>query len=201
MPVKALSGGEQNRAVLARLFSKSANLLVLDEPTNDLDIETLELLEEILLNFEGTVLLVSHDREFMDNVITSLIVLDGKGGVNEYVGGYSDWEARGGSLSEARAGAASKVAQAGTETPVVNKHQTGTGKQKLSYKDQRELASLPGKIEKLEKQQSEIEETMAAPGFFQSDHEQTQRVSSELASVQGQLELAFERWNELEGSI
>lgn len=200
MPVKALSGGEQNRAVLARLFCKSANLLVLDEPTNDLDIETLELLEEILLNFEGTVLLVSHDREFMDNVITSLIVLDGKGGVDEYVGGYSDWEARGGSLSEARAGAAPKVAQAETATSVVNKKQPGSKKPKLSYKDQRELGNLPGKIEKLENQQSELEETMSAPGFFKSDHEHVQRVSRELAQVQTQLELAFERWNELEGS-
>ena len=103
MPVRALSGGEQNRAVLARLFSKPANLLVLDEPTNDLDIETLELLEDILLGFDGTVLLVSHDREFMDRVVTSLLVLDGVGGVTEHVGGYSDWEARGGHLSQSLA--------------------------------------------------------------------------------------------------
>jgi ATP-binding cassette subfamily F protein uup len=201
MPVKALSGGEQNRAVLARLFSKSANLLVLDEPTNDLDIETLELLEEILLNFEGTVLLVSHDRDFMDNVITSLMVLDGKGGVNEYVGGYSDWEASGGSLSEARAGASPQAERAVIDTVVVDKKQTSAKKIKLSYKDQRELGNLPGKIEKLEKQQSELEEAMSAPGFFQSDHEQVQRVSNELAQVQAQLKLAFERWDELEASI
>ena len=200
MPVKALSGGEQNRAVLARLFSKSANLLVLDEPTNDLDIETLELLEEILLNFEGTVLLVSHDRDFMDNVITSLVVLDGKGNVNEYVGGYSDWEARGGSLSEARAGSSKKTEKAAKNTHVANQNQTSTKITKLSYKDQRELGNLPGKIEKLEKLQTQLEETMSAPGFFQSDHERVQRVSQELSEVQAQLETAFDRWGELEGS-
>jgi ATP-binding cassette subfamily F protein uup len=198
MPVKALSGGEQNRAVLARLFSKSANLLVLDEPTNDLDIETLELLEEILLNFEGTVLLVSHDRDFMDNTITSLIVLDGKGGVNEYVGGYSDWEARGGSLSDAQASPSKKKDKPITETSVGNRKQAAIKKPKLSYKDQRELGNLPGKIEKLEKQQTRLEETMSAPGFFQSDHEQVQRISQELAEVQGQLEAAYDRWSKLE---
>jgi len=198
MPVKALSGGEQNRAVLARLFSKSANLLVLDEPTNDLDIETLELLEEILLTFEGTVLLVSHDRDFMDNVITSLIVLDGTGDVSEYVGGFSDWEARGGSLEGARAGASEKATKAKINDSAANKKQAKPKKPKLSYNDQRELGSLPGKIETLEKQQALLEETMSAPGFFQSDHEQVQRVSRELADVQGKLAAAFKRWDELE---
>jgi len=201
MPVNALSGGEQNRAVLARLFSKSANLLVLDEPTNDLDIETLELLEEILLTFEGTVLLVSHDRDFMDNVITSLIVLDGTGNVSEYVGGFSDWEARGGSLEGARAGASEKATKAKINDSAASKKQAKAKKPKLSYNDQRELGSLPAKIEKLEKQQTLLEETMSAPGFFQSDHEQVQRVSRELADVQGQLEAAFNRWDELEGEF
>jgi ATP-binding cassette subfamily F protein uup len=199
MPVNALSGGEQNRAVLARLFSKSANLLVLDEPTNDLDIETLELLEEILLTFEGTVLLVSHDRDFMDNVITSLIVLDGTGNVSEYVGGFSDWEARGGSLEGARAGASEKATKAKINDSAASRKQAKPKKPKLSYNDQRELGSLPAKIEKLEKQQALLEETMSASGFFQSDHEQVQRVSRELADVQGQLEAAFNRWDELEG--
>ncbi len=198
MPVSALSGGEQNRAVLARLFSKSANLLVLDEPTNDLDIETLELLEEILLTFEGTVLLVSHDRDFMDNVITSLMVLDGTGDVSEYVGGYSDWEARGGSLSGAKAGASGKTSEPAAKSSAANKKPAKAQKTKLSYNDQRELGNLPVKIEKLEKQQALLEETMSAPGFFQSDHEQVQRVSKELSGVQGQLEAAFKRWDELE---
>jgi len=198
MPVSALSGGEQNRAVLARLFSKSANLLVLDEPTNDLDIETLELLEEILLTFEGTVLLVSHDRDFMDNVITSLMVLDGTGDVSEYVGGYSDWEARGGSLSGAKAGASGKTSEPAAKSSAANKKPAKAQKTKLSYNDQRELGNLPVKIEKLEKQQALLEETMSVPGFFQSDHEQVQRVSKELSGVQGQLEAAFKRWDELE---
>jgi ATP-binding cassette subfamily F protein uup len=200
MPVKALSGGEQNRAVLARLFSKSANLLVLDEPTNDLDIETLELLEEILLGFEGTVLLVSHDRDFMDNVITSLVVLDGRGGVKEYVGGYSDWEARGGSLSDASGElTSSKGTKPGARAPA-RKKAGGNDKAKLSYKDQRELGNLLGKIEKLEQLQSELEEQMAAPGFYQSDYEQVQIVTQKLTEVQQKLEQAYDRWSELENS-
>jgi ATP-binding cassette subfamily F protein uup len=198
MPVKALSGGEQNRAVLARLFSKSSNLLVLDEPTNDLDIETLELLEEILLGFEGTVLLVSHDRDFMDNVITSLVVLDDQGNVNEYVGGYSDWEARGGSLSDAKAGASNKAEKPVKNTVVKKQTEATVKKPKLSYKNQRELGSLPGKIEKLEQLQAILADQMSEPGFYQSDHEKVQRVSQELAEVQAQLETAFMRWGELE---
>ena len=189
MPVKALSGGEQNRAVLARLFCKSANLLVLDEPTNDLDIETLELLEEILLSFEGTVLLVSHDRDFMDNVITSLIVLDGNGGVNEYVGGYSDWEARGGSL---------KPPGPAKESPKAEQKPPSEKKQKLSYKLQRELGNLPGIIEKLENQQSRLEQKMSTPEFYKSDQEKVQLVSREFADVKQQLENAYSRWDELE---
>ena len=198
MPVKALSGGEQNRAVLARLFSKSANLLVLDEPTNDLDIETLELLEEILLDFDGTVLLVSHDRAFMDNVITSLIVLDGQGNVNEYVGGYSDWVARGGSLSEATALAAQAETPAKVSSAPVPSKPAVKKVKKLSYKDQRELSGLPEKIEKLEIRQTELAAKMSEPGFYQSNNETVQRTSLELAEVQAQLEAAFNRWDELE---
>jgi len=200
MPVKALSGGEQNRAVLARLFSKSANLLVLDEPTNDLDIETLELLEEILLGFEGTVLLVSHDRDFMDNVITSLIVLDGKGAVNEYVGGYSDWEARGGSLSADKAAVPATALEAVTTPSSSSEKQATVKAAKLSYKDQRELGNLPAKIEKLESQLAQLEEQMSAPGFYESDYEQVQGVSRELADVQHKLEAAFDRWDKLEAN-
>ena len=200
MPVKALSGGEQNRAVLAKLFSKPANLLVLDEPTNDLDIETLELLEDILLNFEGTVLLVSHDRDFMDNVITSLVVLDGEGGVNEYVGGYSDWEARGGNLSEmGQSDGARKRKQSSAANPVTIKQQPEVKKPKLSYNERRELGNLPARIEKLEQQQSELGEQMSQPGFYQSEYEQVQEATEKLAEVQRQLELAFARWGELEG--
>ena len=171
----------------------------MDEPTNDLDIETLELLEEILLDFEGTVLLVSHDRAFMDNVITSLIVLDGQGNVNEYVGGYSDWEARGGSLSEATALASESTRpkkSAGTSTHT----QPVAKKPKLSYKDQRELGNLPGKIEKLEEQQAQLEAQLSEPGFYQSERETIQQVTNELARVQAELEAVFERWDELEAA-
>jgi len=200
MPVKALSGGEQNRAVLARLFSRPANLLVLDEPTNDLDIETLELLEEILLNFDGTVLLVSHDRDFMDHVITSLIVLDGSGNVSEHVGGYSDWEARGGNLSDARAGAARKVDPSATAKPAGQRKGGESKTARLSYVEQRELGGLPARIEKLEKQQAQLELRISEPGFYQSDPVKIQKVLQELASVQTQLETAFERWDALEAA-
>ena len=197
--VKALSGGEQNRAVLAKLFSKPANLLVLDEPTNDLDIETLELLEEILLGFEGTVLLVSHDRDFMDNVVTSLIVMDGKGGISEHVGAYSDWEARGGSLSDTLLSPLEKTGKAQQATATTKPAQPAPRKPRLSYKEQRELGTLPAQIEELEKQQAQLEEGMSAPGFYQSNYEEVQRAMRELTQVQDQLEVAFARWDELEG--
>jgi ATP-binding cassette subfamily F protein uup len=203
MPVSALSGGEQNRAVLAKLFSKPANLLVLDEPTNDLDIETLELLEEILLEFEGTVLLVSHDRDFMDNVVTSLIVMDGQGGVSEYVGGYSDWESHGGSLSPPPLSPPVPAASSATRAakienrPAGNQQKVGP-KRKLSYHEQRELGRLPGQIEALEQQQSLLEEKMSAPGFYESGYQEIQKVMNELAGLQAELEKAYVRWDALE---
>lgn len=194
-PVKALSGGEQNRAILARLFSKPANLLVLDEPTNDLDIETLELLEEILLSFDGTVLLVSHDRDFMDNVVTSLLVLEGDGVVSEQAGGYSDWEARGGRLSERTE---QSTTPSSSQPYGINATPPGVKKSKLSYKQQRELDSLPGVIEKLEQRQQELEETISQPDFYQGDHAQVQEVLGELARIQTEMEATFERWTALE---
>jgi len=200
MPVKALSGGEQNRAVLAKLFSKPANLLVLDEPTNDLDIETLELLEEILLTFEGTVLLVSHDREFMDNVVTSLLVLDGHGGISEHVGGYSDWEARGGRLSEAQPFAAAQPAPVPKSAPAKEQRRVPQ-KRKLSYREQRELDKLPERLESLENQQSELEALLAKPGFYESTQDEIQRVTQQLAEVHSQLEECYQRWGELEAGV
>ena len=201
-PAKALSGGEQNRAVLAKLFSKPANLLMLDEPTNDLDIETLELLEEILLSFEGTVLLVSHDRDFMDNVVTSLMVLDGKGGVDERVGSYSDWERGGGSLKKLAGGEPEVAAASGASAPAVTKPSqsapTAPKPKKLSYKLQRELDQLPALIEKLEQQQAELEARMAEPGFFESDPAAVRKTTDEHAAVLAKLENTFERWDELE---
>ena len=198
-PVKALSGGEQNRAILARLFSKPANLLVLDEPTNDLDIETLELLEEILLTFEGTVLLVSHDRDFMDNVVTSLLVLEGNGVVSEQAGGYSDWEARGGQLVDI-AELPTQVPDA-SSAPATNARKPAgntPGKRKLSYKDQRELDALPDRMEALEKRQAELEETVSQADFYQQEHARVEQVLAELSAVQEELEDAFERWAKLE---
>ncbi|MGD8579796.1 MAG: ATP-binding cassette domain-containing protein [Lysobacterales bacterium] len=198
MPVRALSGGEQNRAVLARLFRQPANLLVLDEPTNDLDIETLEVLEEILLGFEGTVLLVSHDRRFMDRVVTSLIVLDGAGGVSEHVGGYSDWEQRGGKLvaatqapEEEGAVSADRVSRP-AKAPAVEK------RRKLSYRDQRELESLPGKIEELEQEIARLAAVISQPDFYQGDFAVTQETNRQLAEAQAELETMYQRWSELE---
>ena len=204
-PVKALSGGEQNRAVLARLFLQPANVLVLDEPTNDLDIETLELLEEILLDFQGTVLLVSHDRAFMDNVVTSLLVLPGDGTIDEQAGGYSDWEARGGGLIAERApgggGATSAVATApktsAPDTATSTATHTAT-KKKLSYREQQELADLPARIESLEARQAELQAVTAAPDFYQGDADGVQATLRELTALQASLENAVERWAELE---
>ncbi len=204
-PLKALSGGERNRAVLARLFSRPANLLVLDEPTNDLDLETLELLEDILLGFEGTVILVSHDREFMDNVVTSLLVLDGSGRVDEQAGGYSDWEARGGRL-QSLAGQDSVTGSQGGRSahtaPATNTTAEPTPepprRRKLSYKEQRELDALPAQIEALEQRQQALEETSADPAFYQREHTEVQAVLEELATIQTELDHAMERWAELE---
>lgn len=197
-PVKALSGGEQNRAILARLFSKPANLLVLDEPTNDLDIETLELLEEILLTFEGTVILVSHDRDFMDHVVTSVLVAEGHGVITEHAGGYSDWEARGGKLVEVQSlagtGSTSSEDVPGAEDPKPEP----PARRKLSYKDQRELDSLPARIEALEAEQARLEALIAEPDFYQADKDTIDATLAELATVQQDLETSIERWAELE---
>ena len=216
-PVGSLSGGEQNRAVLARLFSKPANLLVLDEPTNDLDMETLELLEEILLDFQGTVLLVSHDRDFMDNVVTSLMVLDGQGGVDERVGSYSDWERSGGRLGKlvheaspddmspaasAAENVPAEMSDAGSDArPSAAGTATKPAKPRLSYKLKRELELLPARIEKLEKQQAALEARMAEPGFFESDPEQVRKTTNQHAGLQAELEAAYQRWDELEAEV
>jgi ATP-binding cassette subfamily F protein uup len=201
MPVGALSGGEQNRAILARLFSKPANLLVLDEPTNDLDIETLELLEEILLDFDGTVLLVSHDRKFMDNVVTSILVMEGGGIVRDYVGGYGSWVEKGGrlvGLDDASRDAGRPKKQANRPTPSASLAET-IKPGKLSYMDQRELDSLPGLIEALEEKKARIEEKVADPGFYRQEQDTVKPVLDELAGVAQELEAAYTRWAELDG--
>jgi len=201
-PAKALSGGEQNRAILAKVFRKSANVLVLDEPTNDLDIETLELLEDILLKFKGTVLLVSHDRQFMDNVVTSLMVFEGNGVINETVGGYSDWSRKGGKLvsfEEAAPPSPSKKTIRIKNTVDRNDSKQEQQKsKKLSYKNQRELESLPGLIEQLECQQSDLEDLISKPNFYANDQDQIQNTLKQLANIQTQLERTYQRWEELE---
>ena len=204
-PVKALSGGEVNRAILARLFTRAANLLVLDEPTNDLDIETLELLEEILLDFKGTVLLVSHDRHFMDSVVTSLLVMPGSGQIEEQAGSYSDWEARGGQIAESSLTKHSPSQTPSTE-PVnpVKPTQTVTTaatekKRKLSYQEQRELKGLPAEIEALEQQHAALLATISAPGFYEQTPEQVATTLTTVTESEQALDHALERLVALEG--
>jgi len=193
-PVKTLSGGEKNRLLLAKLFTKTANLIIMDEPTNDLDMETLELLEERLVDYEGTLLIVSHDRVFLDNVVTSVIVFEGAGVVSEYVGGYSDWLAYSQAQLKEQAKAAKQVAK-------VEKSQTNTiitKQKKLSYKDQKELTELPAIIDGFESKQVELNEQIATPEFYQQDQEKVNLILKELAKVDANLEKAYTRWDELE---
>ncbi|MBD1600358.1 ATP-binding cassette domain-containing protein [Pseudomonas typographi] len=202
-PVKALSGGERARLLLAKLFSKPANLLVLDEPTNDLDVETLELLEEVLSNFKGTVLMVSHDRAFLDNVVTSTLVFEGDGVVREYVGGYQDWLRQGGSpkllgVKENKAGKpelASAVVAPTTAAPAV---EPGESKKKLSYKLQRELDSLPGQIDALEANIAAVQAEIGQPAFYQRPAADTSAVLARLEQLQRELDALVERWAELD---
>ncbi|VXC78538.1 fused ATP-binding subunits of ABC superfamily protein involved in precise excision of transposons [Pseudomonas sp. 9Ag] len=201
-PVKALSGGERARLLLAKLFSKPANLLVLDEPTNDLDVETLELLEEVLLGFQGTVLMVSHDRAFLDNVVTSTLVFEGNGVVREYVGGYQDWLRQGGSVKllgvgEAKDGKESKSEATTAAAP--RPAEPVPAKKKLSYKVQRELEALPGKIDAAEKSIAGLQEEMAQPTFYQQSAERTGETIAKLEAMQRELDELLERWAELEG--
>lgn len=197
-PVKALSGGECNRVMLAKLFSQPANILVLDEPTNDLDIETLELLEEILLDFDGTVLLVSHDRSFLDNVVTSTLAFEGQGRVREYVGGYNDWlRQRPEQTALSKGKPQAKAADSKPEAVAVP-GPAAKNKKKLSYKLQRELDGLPALMEEAEQALESLQEDTAAADFYQQDH---QVVTDKLAALQAQeqkIEELMERWVELE---
>jgi len=193
-PITALSGGEINRLMLARLFLKPSNFLVLDEPTNDLDVETLELLESLIAAYQGTVLLISHDREFIDNTVTATIVFEKPGVIREYVGGYSDWLAQ----RQHEFGSSAKAAAQNKSTAqTTQKKNTQQRKIKLSYKDQHELDELPKSIESLETQLVELEATMALPDFYTGSHD-TQDVIDKASNVSKQLEAAFVRWEELE---
>ncbi len=196
-PAKALSGGEQNRAILAKVFSKPANVLILDEPTNDLDIETLELLEDILIEFAGTILLVSHDRKFMENVVTSLLVFEGDGNINEYVGGYEDWFRKGGQLTKI-----------GESHPSVSKpsnkkssleHQASVKKSGgLSAKERKELKHNLLLIERLETEQSRLEKIMSKPNFYDDSEVNIEKTLQEFANNKMELETLYKRWEQLE---
>jgi len=200
-PINKLSGGERNRLLLAKLFTKPANVLVLDEPTNDLDVETLELLEYTILSFTGTVLMVSHDREFIDNIATSTIVLEGGGKLREYVGGYSDYLSYSATKNKGSKSSANSQKKSNTQTPIGNKAATEKASAKkavkLSYKIQRELDELPGKIEQLEEKKTSIEEQLADSSVF-TDAIKLQEVQTQYTEIQSQLTNAYSRWEELE---
>jgi ATP-binding cassette subfamily F protein uup len=196
-PVKALSGGEKNRLLLARIFLRSNNLLVLDEPTNDLDIETLELLEDLLANYQGTLLLVSHDRQFVDNTVMSSWIFEGEGVIEEFVGGYHDAQQQRMQTQKVRqVEKPTKTVKQVEETP---KSAPAKSKpKKLSYKLQRELESLPVKLEELEAEIEALQGQVNDPEFFAKPVDQTQSILEKLAATEQELEVAFERWEELE---
>ena len=186
-PVKSLSGGERNRLLLARIFTHPANVLVLDEPTNDLDIETLELLEELLADYQGTLLLVSHDRYFLDRVITSSIVFEGNGQLSEYVGGYEDWQRQ----------KSSDVGKS-TGTRTRNPRPKSKTKNKLSYREQQELLKLPARIEELELQMGKLEDDMSQSEFYRQEESDITNAHNQLQSLKQTLDEAYQRWEELE---
>jgi len=196
-PVKALSGGERNRILLAKLLLKPSNLIVMDEPTNDLDMVTLELLEEMLSEYKGTLLLISHDRAFMDNVVTSTWVFDGKGGIAEYIGGYQDYLLQRPDEKVVDQKSDVKKAQAKAEAEKAAAQST-VKKVKLSYKDQRELEQLPAEIEKLEVEQAELSDRLADGSWFVSDADAATQASQRLAEIEELLLEKLERWDELE---
>ena len=204
-PVKSLSGGERNRVLLAKLFLKPCNLLIMDEPTNDLDVETLELLEEKLVEYDATLLLVSHDRAFLDNVVTQLWVFDGQGNIDEQVGGYSEWEVRN-KEAKAKLDASVKSGAKKAKAPSQAKSQkaapavttANAQPKKLSYKLQRELDELPKQIEALEAKQAELGVETGSADFYQKDNEYVTAKLDELQAIEQQLEVLEERWLELE---
>jgi ATP-binding cassette subfamily F protein uup len=194
-PIKALSGGECNRIVLARLFTRPTNFLVLDEPTSDLDVETLEVLEARLSEYEGTLVVVSHDREFLDRVVTSTLVFEDAGKVQAYAGGYSDWLRRGRSLTETDKLKRTRLPRGPTSD---SKEEKGNQGKKLSYKLKLELEQLPDKIEALEKEVADLEEQTVHPDFYTQPFDKVQPVLDRLTGKQSELEQAIERWSELE---
>lgn len=195
-PVRALSGGERNRLLLARLFLRPSNLMILDEPTNDLDVETLELLEELIDGYQGTVLLVSHDRQFVDNTVTECWIFEGNGEIGSFVGGYHDAQQQRAAYKQQKSAQASKPAAAAKPAEKSDAAKRGGGK--LSYNLTRELEQLPQKLESLEARIGELQAKMSHPDFFSQPHDQTQPVLDALAQTEQELEAAFARWEELE---
>jgi ATP-binding cassette subfamily F protein uup len=195
-----LSGGERNRLLLAKLFTRPGNVLVLDEPTNDLDIETLTLLEELLVEFEGTVLVVSHDREFLDNVATSTLAIDSDGVVEDFVGGWSDWKRQHEERIEKLARAEAVRAQKTRTTEPATKSSAGTsaGKRKLSFKEQKEREELPKKIEELEAEQARLVEMMGTPEFYRQAAAEINAANAKQTALEAELAVAYKRWEELE---
>jgi ATP-binding cassette subfamily F protein uup len=200
-PVRALSGGEKNRLLLARLFLRPSNLLILDEPTNDLDIETLELLEEVVANYNGTVVLVSHDRDFVNNCVNSCLYFDGSGHIEQIVGGYDDVDQYLAYKAEQRKSyeQATKVEQSSENIKKPsNKQENKPIKKKLSYKEARELEALPDEIDNLETLISSLQEQVNQADFFTQDTETTQKVLNQLQESESKLEAAYDRWQELD---
>ena len=197
-PIKALSGGERNRLLLARLFTKPCNVLVLDEPTNDLDAETLELLEDLLVEFGGTVLLVSHDRAFLNEVCTSLLVFEGAGVFSEYVGGYDDWQKERAAKAAAKAAAEETAKREARELAAGSKGAEQTKTRKLTNKERAELEALPKKIETLEAEQAALTVKLADPLFFRKPATEVTRATVRMHEVEAELAAAYARWAELE---
>jgi len=201
-PITRLSGGERNRLLLAKLFAQPSNLLVMDEPTNDLDVETLELLEELLADYTGTLLLVSHDRDFLDNVVTSTLVLEGEGKVGDYVGGYSDSLRQRPAPAQSAAAVAKASATAVPAQPVAATPaaaEAAPAKRKLSFKDARELEQLPARIEQLELDVEGLTSAMNDPAFYTRSSAEVTAHTQQLAKVQAELDAAYARWEELDG--
>ncbi len=201
-PITKLSGGERNRLLLAKLFAKPSNLLVMDEPTNDLDVETLELLEELLIDYPGTLILVSHDRAFLDNVVTSSLVMEGNGRVGDYVGGYTDWLRQ--RPMSARIAAAAALSSPKLTPQVAPSPKPAApaapapARRKLGFKEQRELEQLPGRIESLDAELAALTAQIQDPAFYRQPAEAVTAANARLAALQAELEQAYARWNELE---
>jgi len=190
-PVRILSGGERNRLLLAKLFTKPSNLLVMDEPTNDLDAETLDLLEDLLMEYTGTLLLVSHDREFLNNVVTGTLSVSGTGEVREYVGGYDDW------LRQATAETPIAPATSSPKLQAKLKPQAERPR-KLAFKEERELETLPERIAALETEQEKLHVTLADPEFYRSAGAEVAQLTLRLVELERELSVAYQRWEELE---